>query len=153
MLSDDKFAVLKTTLNNWEALGTPSISRAGEQYGELFAEIRGLTAGVTDGNEIAAKIGDKVPAEMKEGVAKVRSQAGPSPNELDKMKKQLEDLHANVLQRMVDGHDVGLPKLSEQWSDETFVAWMAHIAEMPEPMLALMKDVKKWWNEVGNILT
>ncbi|MBZ0137520.1 MAG: hypothetical protein K8I27_14225 [Planctomycetes bacterium] len=153
MLSDAKFEFVKITLNNWESLGTPSVSRAGEQFGDLLAEIREAASGVTDATELASKIGDKIPDDMRKGVANIRKQAGPSPNELTKLKDQLEDQHAIVLQGMVDGHDVGLPKLSEPWTDEVFVAWMAQIPVMPEPFLTLMKDVKKWWNEVGNILT
>ena len=154
MLTAEKFEFVKTTLNNWEALGTPSVPRAGEKYGELFSEIRqALQGGASDAAEVAARIGDKIPDDLRKSVGRIREQAGPSPNELGKLQAQLDDTHAAVLEGVVNGHDVGLPKLSEPWTDEVFIAWMVHIPEMPEPMLSLMINIKKWWKQVGNFLT
>lgn len=154
MLSDAKFEYVTTTLNNWSALGTPSVSRAGEQMGELLAEMReALKGGVSESAEVAARIGAKVPEDMRTGVANIRRQGRLSDNEVKKLREQLEDTHVLVLEQMVDKHEIGLPKLSNIWTDDDFIAWVSFIAVMPEEMLALMKDVKKWWNEVGNFLT
>lgn len=154
MLSDAKLEYVTTTLNNWSALGAPSVARAGEQLGELLAEMReALKVGVSDSAEVSALIGAKVPDDMRQGVGNIRKQNGLSSNEVKKLREQLEDAHVDVLEQMVNKHEIALPKLSGSWTDDDFIAWLSFIPVMPEEMLGLMKDVKKWWNEVGNFLT
>jgi len=153
MLSPEELIRVTNAVRHWDALTSPSAESAMTQLTDLLARIRdALGSGTTDAGEVSARIAALVPAEVKQGIPGFLDRHGLAANERAKVEARATEAHVTALEELLGRGAVPLPALTETWSTEVFLAWLAHLQPRPQPLVAMLGEFKVWWTALGDEL-
>ncbi len=144
MLSDEKFHIVRNAVRHWGTVGHPRSDHVARENADTMKAIR---AAVAEGKDYAGLIPDAVREQAR---LVIEEEIKHGADELERVRKGLDDVYADALEKLVVRHNLSLPAFTSDWNEPELVAWWAAIAEPDEKLKAFGEDFRKWWDMVGN---